>query len=183
MLDKAFHRYALLAGLLFAGAVLAAPSPYVDAQRRAIKALTAQQVEELLAGSGMGYAIAAELNGYPGPKHVLELAGPLRLDAAQRAASEQLYERMSQRARQLGAERVAVETELDAAFAEGAIDERRLQRLVARSARLDGELRALHLRTHLAQRELLDAAQRSAYQRLRGYHDAAQEAGHAHHGH
>ena len=178
-----FNRLGLLAALLCAGAVLATPSPYVDAQQRAIKALSAQQVEDLLAGRGMGYAMAAELNGYPGPKHVLELARPLQLDAGQRAASEQLFERMAQRARQLGAERVAVEAELDAAFAEGAIDERRLQRLVARSARLEGELRVLHLQAHLAQRELLDARQRSAYQRLRGYDDRVQGRDHADHGH
>ena len=34
----------------------------------------------------MGLALAAELNGYPGPSHVLELADKLELSAEQRAA-------------------------------------------------------------------------------------------------
>jgi hypothetical protein len=37
----------------------------------------------LLSGQGSGFAKPAELNGYPGPAHVLELAGPLGLDAPQ----------------------------------------------------------------------------------------------------
>ena len=34
---------------------------------------------DLRAGRGMGLALAAELNGYPGPAHVLELADKLDL--------------------------------------------------------------------------------------------------------
>jgi len=47
----------------------------------------------------MGLAKAAELNGYPGPKHVLELAGPLKLTSAQVAATEATYRRMNSRAK------------------------------------------------------------------------------------
>jgi len=37
-------------------------------------ALSVEQIEQYRAGAGMGYAKAAELNRYPGPMHVLELA-------------------------------------------------------------------------------------------------------------
>ena len=46
-------------------------------QTRSIKALSDQQIADLGAGRGMGLALAAELNGYPGPSHVLELADKL----------------------------------------------------------------------------------------------------------
>src|SRR5687767_11125254 len=59
------------------GIAESADSPYVGQEDRAIKALDAKDVDGLLAGSGMGYAKAAELNGYPGPMHVLELAEKL----------------------------------------------------------------------------------------------------------
>lgn len=42
-----------------------------------LQALTPEEVEQYRAGAGMGYAKAAELNHFPGPMHVLELAGPL----------------------------------------------------------------------------------------------------------
>jgi hypothetical protein len=49
-------------------------SPYAGSHTRDIKALSAQEAADLRAGRGMGLALATELNGYPGPLHVLELA-------------------------------------------------------------------------------------------------------------
>ena len=43
-----------------------AQTPYAGMQSRPIKALSEQQVADLQAGRGMGLALAAELNGYPG---------------------------------------------------------------------------------------------------------------------
>lgn len=45
----------------------------------------------------MGLAKAAELNGYPGPLHVLELAVDLSLTAEQKAATETLFKSMQVR--------------------------------------------------------------------------------------
>ena len=66
-----------------------AASPYVGEQMRAIKSLSQQDVAEYLDGKGMGFAKAAELNGYPGPAHVLELADKLGLTPAQRSPIEE----------------------------------------------------------------------------------------------
>jgi hypothetical protein len=54
-------------------------SPYAGMERRAVKALSEQQTADLKARRGMGLSLPAELNGYPGPAHVLELAEALRL--------------------------------------------------------------------------------------------------------
>ncbi len=67
----------LLLGLLAWGATAAQDSPYTGMQQREIKALSAETVSGYLAGHGMGFAMVAELNSYPGPKHVLELAEQL----------------------------------------------------------------------------------------------------------
>jgi hypothetical protein len=71
--------------LVLASAAAFAQSPYAGMQTRPVKALSEQQVSDLRAGRGMGLALAAELNGYPGPMHVLELADRLDLSADQRA--------------------------------------------------------------------------------------------------
>ena len=67
-------------------------------ETRPIKALSDQQVADLKAGRGMGLALAAELNGYPGPAHVLELSDKLGLTVEQRARVQQLFESMKQEA-------------------------------------------------------------------------------------
>lgn len=48
----------------------------------------------LRAGRGMGLALPAELNGYPGPVHVLELAGKLGLTEDQRKRVPELHAAM-----------------------------------------------------------------------------------------
>src|ERR1035438_8797706 len=94
-----------------------AQTPYAGMQTRPIKALSEQQVADLQAGRGMGLALPAELNGYPGPAHVLELADKLDLSADQRASVQQLFNSMKQEALPLGAKLIAQETELDGQFA------------------------------------------------------------------
>ena len=58
-------------------------SPYAGQQARDIKALSPDEIQGYLTGQGMGLAKAAELNGYPGPLHVLELAAELKLTEEQ----------------------------------------------------------------------------------------------------
>jgi hypothetical protein len=53
-------------------------SPYTGQERREIKALSNEEIDRYLSGDGMGLAKAAELNHYPGPRHVLELADQLQ---------------------------------------------------------------------------------------------------------
>lgn len=61
----------LAASLLLTASAAGAESshPYAGMERRPIKALSQQQIDDLRAGRGMGLALAAELNGYPGPSH------------------------------------------------------------------------------------------------------------------
>ena len=71
----------LIALLSFTASAHAADPSYAGQQTRAIKALSADERDALIAGAGMGYARAAELNRHPGPMHALELKTPLGLSA------------------------------------------------------------------------------------------------------
>src|SRR3954451_993619 len=108
----------LIAAVLIVIATAAnAQTPYAGMQTRSIKALSEQQVTDLNAGRGMGMALAAELNGYPGPSHVLELADKLELTADQRAAVKRLFDSMKAESVPLGSQLLQQEAELDRQFA------------------------------------------------------------------
>ncbi|HPF74157.1 MAG: periplasmic heavy metal sensor [Rhodanobacteraceae bacterium] len=158
-------------------------SPYRGMEARGIKALSSQQIADLLAGRGMGQALPGELNGYPGPKHVLDLAGELALIAEQAAAIRASFDGMQSRAIELGKQVVEAEDNLDRLFADGSVTNDSLNAATARIGKLNGELRAVHLLAHLETRALLTPEQRSRYQSLRGYSDGhGSAAGHrAHH--
>ncbi len=145
------------------------PSPYAGEQNRPIKAMSAEEQADLLAGRGMGLARAGELNSYPGPAHVLALKAELALDAQQIAATQKLFEIMQVQAIELGGEIVALEQQLDQGFAAGTIDRARLEQLTGAIALLQGRLRAAHLQAHLAMKRLLTPQQVASYDRLRGY--------------
>ena len=166
-------RMLVTCGLVAAGVsgVCAETSPYVGMQNRGLKALSEQQIEDLRAGRGMGLALAAELNSYPGPAHVLEFASALNLSEDQRDRTRALFEEMRNTAVPLGNEVLAKETELDQAFA-GRIDDASLHRILADIGLLQGELRYTHLKYHLAMRGVLSPDQIAVYDRLRGYNSA-----------
>lgn len=145
-------------------------SPYANLQNREIKALSAEDVQALETGQGMGLALAGELNGYPGPRHVLELKGELALTAAQESAVGKIRDAMSSSAIEVGRRIVALERELDRAFAGKAITPERLASLTSEIGALQGRLRAIHLQAHLEVSAVLTPEQRSRYNHLRGYH-------------
>ena len=155
-------------------------TPYAGLQAREIKALPAEEARSLVEGEGMRFALAAELNGYPGPVHVLEHAAALQLTGAQQQATEALMQAHKAEARALGAQVVQAERELDRAFAQKTVDEPELARLTGRIGELQARLRAAHLRTHLQQTALLTQPQVARYQQLRGYADASNAHGGKH---
>src|SRR3954451_13859252 len=160
----------LIAAVLIVIATAAnAQTPYAGMQTRSIKALSEQQVGDLGAGRGMGLALAAELNGYPGPTHVLELADRLELSADQRARIKGVFESMKAEALPLGAKLIAQETDLDQQFAARTVTPESLKASTAAAAVTQGELREAHLRYHLATVEILSPGQMQRYATLRAY--------------
>ena len=87
-------------------------SPYAHGQSSEVSSLTADEVRELRNGEGMGLARAAELNHFPGPKHLLELASELDLDPAQVERIEAIHKRMKGQAIAKGEEILEAESHL-----------------------------------------------------------------------
>jgi hypothetical protein len=155
--------------------------PYAGLEERPIKALSEQQVADLKAGRGTGLALAAELNGYPGPIHVLELAEPLGLTEAQRAKVQSLYEAMKAEAVPLGERLIAQEADLERQFREQSVSAASLSRATEAIGATQGALRAAHLKHHLSTVEALSPDQVRRYTELRGYGSGrAHQPRHAH---
>jgi Spy/CpxP family protein refolding chaperone len=156
---------AVLAG----SATADAQSPHAGQESRAIKALSSEEIADYLSGKGMGLAKAAELNGYPGPAHVLELATQLDLTPEQRSQTEILVRKMQARAIALGTQLVDEERALDRLFTSRAVSSETLASSLARIGALQGRVRQVHLEAHLEQTAVLTAKQIETYTRLRGY--------------
>src|SRR5713226_6069733 len=155
--EAIMNRTALFASLVVVAASTATstaqtPSPYAGQEQRTIRALSDQEIGDLLEGRGMGLAKAAELNSYPGPLHVLQLANQLGLSDAQRGATDSLYAKMREEAVSIGRQIIEAERTLDRAFADARIEPATLRSQLDAIAILQGHLRAVHLETHLAQR-------------------------------
>lgn len=146
-----------------------ASAPYAGMHSRSIKALSDQQLADLRAGKGMSLALPAELNGYPGPAHVLESAEPLKLTPQQRARTQALFEQMQREARLAGEAVIQAEAALDALFKRKAVNAESLSQATANAAVAHGRLRETHLRHHLGMMEVLTPEQVAAYNVLRGY--------------
>lgn len=155
--------------LLIPGTATAQRTPYAGQETRQIKALSADEVKQYLAGAGMGYARAAELNRYPGPMHVLELAESLALSLEQRKATQRLMDEHKAQAREIGARLVEAERTLDRLFMSGKVAEAALAQQVKTVAALQGDYRLSHLDTHRKMRSTLTEEQVRRYEQLRGY--------------
>jgi hypothetical protein len=168
--------------LLFAPPASSAEvSPYSGQESREIKALSESEIAGLMAGKGMGYAKAAERNGYPGPKHVLELADELHLSPEQREQTQAVFARMEASAKELGSRLVDAERALDVMFREGTVTPDSLAAALSQIGALQAELRGAHLQAHLEQACILEKGQVARYMELRGYGDGAHADHSLHH--
>ncbi len=154
---------------LFCVCLLLLGAPAASAEPGAgIAALSADTVRGLKDGAGLGYAKAADLNGWPGPVHVLEMKDALSLSAAQLRKMTMLQGEMKARAMPLGRELIAAERALNRLFATGAPAAADIEAATARVAGIEGRLRAVHLVTHLRAAPLLTRHQTMLYVRARG---------------
>jgi hypothetical protein len=147
-------------------------SPYSGQEIRDIKSLSDNDVQSLQNGTGEafgGIAKLAELNGYPGPRHVLDIAQELQLTDGQRMEIELIYQNMSNNAKSIGSAIIAIEQDMDEAFANHTITEENLIALLDKSANLYGQLRFVHLSAHLDTAQIMTTEQIQMYNEMRGY--------------
>jgi Spy/CpxP family protein refolding chaperone len=169
---------AALLKLAHGDAIAQAQQPYAGLQSRPLKALSEAQIADLRAGRGMTLALAAELNGYPGPLHVVELADALALTPEQRARMQVLYETMKAEAVPLGERLIMQEAELDGEFATRVVTQATLMAATAQIGQTQAALRATHLRYHLLTIEVLTPEQMRRYAQLRGYENLPERQQH-----
>ena len=146
-------------------------SPYALVPGTGATGLLPEEVEGLTKGLGMALALAAEANGYPGPRHLLDAAetGQLALRPDQREAIHRIYDRMLAEAKAKGQEILRMEEQLAMRFRHGQIDEASLREVLGHIGQLRADLRYIHLRTHLETKALLTPEQIARYNTLRGY--------------
>jgi hypothetical protein len=170
-------RYAIpttLALFISFSSAVAQHTPYAGMQTRSVKALSEQQLADLKAGRGMGLALAAELNGYPGPAHVLELSKELLLSVEQREQIEKLFVAMKGETIPLGEYLISLESEIDGQFASKSITQASLKSSMNKIGIVQGDLRAAHLKYHLLTLDILTPQQVTRYSELRGYRQSTE---------
>ncbi|GAA5521688.1 hypothetical protein LQ318_08035 [Aliifodinibius salicampi] len=142
---------------------------YTGQEAREIKALTTQEVEGYLNGKGMGLSKVAELNQYPGPKHVLELADELELSSKQKEQTQLLFNKMKEKAINIGETYIAKEQALNQMFESGNVSSSTVDSLLVEIGKIKGTLRAAHVNTHIQMIGILTTEQVKKYDELRGY--------------
>lgn len=144
-------------------------SPYVGQQLREIKSLSQEDITELEEGGGWGLAKAAELNGMPGPSHVLKMKHELGLTADQEASTRRIFDRMRDDAIEEVRNLIAGETALEVGFRERSINRRSLRGRIREIEISRSNLRYIHLAAHLQMMRVLKDSQIKLYNELRGY--------------
>lgn len=144
-------------------------SPYAGEENRAIKSLSEDDIAELRRGGGWGLAKAAELNGMPGPAHLLELKDEVALTPEQIDAIERVFEAMRRDAIDEGERLIAREQALEAAFRDRSVTDESLRSLLHAVEASRSELRYIHLAAHLKTPAILTDEQIDRYNTLRGY--------------
>ena len=173
---KNFHRIFLCWFLLTSFVVIADEkeahkSNYTGEVDRVIKSLSAKDIKDLTLGNGMGLAKAAELNGYPGPKHVLEMQEELFLEKEQLTSIKQIFEEMKSQAQSQGQKLISLEKELNDYFSNTTINNDTLETTSKKIAEAKSNLRYIHLSAHIKTTEVLSKSQIKKYNQLRGYAD------------
>jgi hypothetical protein len=146
-------------------------SPYAGHETRAIKSLSNEDIAELRRGGGWGLAKTAELNGIPGPAHLLELKDAIPLSGEQVAALAEIFAAMKADAIVEGERLIAGEEALEEAFQTRSVTHDNLRRMLAKIEESRSSLRYIHLAAHLRTSALLTEDQIARYAALRGYGD------------
>ncbi len=133
-----------------------------------IPALSEAQAASYLDGEAMWQASVAELNHYPSPRRVLELAEALELTEEQQRATTKLHEETRREAIRLGRELVALEQRLNRIFVWNQATADNTAKIVLDIGTLQTQIRLTHLAASIRQKPLLTEEQVRRYDELQG---------------
>lgn len=144
-------------------------SKYSGQEKRVIKSLSPEDITELERGGGWGMAKVAELNGLPGPAHLLELKNEIGLTKDQLNKIQTLHDEMKAQAMAQGKQFISLERELEERFQSDPPTDAELRTMLAAIEQARSELRFIHLATHLKTPHILTEQQIQTYNKVRGY--------------
>lgn len=134
----------------------------------AIRSLPGRDIVALAGGEGGGLAKIADLNGYPGPRHVLDMDAHLNLTTRQREQLRQVMSTMEADAKEVATRYLSALAQLEEDTRQGSLSgDQFLKRYRAVEA-LRTELGAVHLITHFKTKDLLTPAQVATYYKPQG---------------
>ena len=139
----------------------------VAAEIEPLQAMSQRDFNGLLAGRGMGLARIADISGYPGPMHVLEMAEELEITEQQREQTQDIMQRMRATAQRRGRELIEAERRLEALFDGGPVQPSAVDAALLEIARLQAQVRASHLHAHIEQARVMSSEQIEQYTELR----------------
>lgn len=148
-------------------------SNYMGQEKRSIKSLSEDDIQQLRTGKGWGLAKAAELNGMPGPSHILQMKDKISLSKEQTVKIQALFDDMQSKAIPLGNELIEFEAKLNDSFANKTITNKRLDQQLQSISQAHKKLRYVHLAAHLMAQSILTPQQIEKYNQLRGYNTGA----------
>lgn len=111
----------------------------------------------------------AELNGLPGPAHLLELKNEIDLTNDQLNEIQRLHDEMKEQAIKFGKRLIMGEGELEARFQSNPPTDTELKTMLLAIEKTRSQLRFIHLSTHLKTPHILTTQQIQTYNKLRGY--------------
>lgn len=142
-----------------------------------LSGVSEQEKEMLLKGGGLGAGMIAMMNGYPGPKHVLEMGDELELTAAQRESIGTIYGKVKAESVKLGTELVEKDEALAALFTSGSVSTKDVEKRSREIGELQGRLRAAHLNAHVQTHAELTPAQLAKLPTMQEMHQMHQGSG------
>ena len=113
--------------------------------------------------------VLPELNGVPGPIHLLEMKDEIDLNESQRSAIGAIYRRMKSKAILHGERLIDLERRLESGFRDRTITDALLRASLSAIAETKKELRYVHLAAHIETLKVLSEKQIRNYNALRGY--------------
>ena len=149
-------------------------SKYVGQENRSIKSLSDDDIKVLKKGGGWGFAKAAELNGYPGPSHLLQMKDKINLSKVQTEEIQATFNKMKEEAIILGNKLISLEEKLNNEFQNKTINQSKLNQYIDKIMSTRSQLRLVHLSTHLQTPTVLTPKQIKLYNHLRGYSKISQ---------
>ncbi len=144
-------------------------SKYAGQENRMIKSLSDDDIKKLRNGGGWGLAKAAELNGVPGPTHLLELKHQVALRDDQVVAIEASFREMKSQAISYGEKLIDLEKQLGHLFRSGSVNHATLRVALGEIATTRMELRYVHLSSHLDMLAIISQDQIKKYNEIQGY--------------